>query len=49
LLVNLKEPDLLDGLKLDKNPLESPPPEIVKQGTKAILAYLQETQPSEHQ
>jgi len=41
LLVNLEEPSWNSGLKLDKNPLESPPPEIVKQGTIAILAYLQ--------
>jgi len=25
---------------LEGNPLESPPPEVVNQGTKAILAYL---------
>ncbi len=31
----------LEKLEVDNNPLESPPPEIVKQGTKAILAYLQ--------
>jgi small GTP-binding protein len=41
LLVNLKEPTGWEGLKLSNNPLKSPPPEIVKQGTKAILAYLQ--------
>jgi len=42
LLVNLKEPTTqATGLKLDNNPLKSPPPEIVKRGTKAILAYLQ--------
>jgi GTPase SAR1 family protein len=41
LLVNLEEPSWNSGLKLYNNPLESPPPEIVNQGTKAILAYLQ--------
>jgi GTPase SAR1 family protein len=41
LLVDLEEPSDYSGLKLDKNPLQSPPPEIVKQGTKAILTYLQ--------
>jgi len=41
LLVNLKEPTNYHGLKLDNNPLKSPPPEIVHRGTKAILAYLQ--------
>jgi hypothetical protein len=41
LLVNLEEPSTYGGLKLDNNSLESPPPEIIKQGTKAILAYLQ--------
>jgi len=41
LLVNLEEPSDYEGLKLGNNPLKSPPPEIVKQGTKAILAYLQ--------
>jgi hypothetical protein len=29
-------------LSLGNNPLESPPPEIVEQGTEAILAYLRE-------
>jgi Leucine-rich repeat (LRR) protein len=28
--------------KLNSNPLISPPPEIVQQGTQAILAYLRE-------
>jgi len=33
----------LEELDLDDNPhLESPPPEVVKQGTKAVLAYLRE-------
>ena len=32
----------LNTLDLSGNPLISPPPEIVKQGTKAILAYLRE-------
>ncbi len=42
LLVNLKEPtESWEGLQLGNNPLKSPPPEIIKQGTKAILAYLQ--------
>jgi len=41
LLINLKEPSAYRGLKLDNNPLESPPPNIVKQGTEAILTYLQ--------
>jgi len=40
-LVNLEEPSDDAGLQLENNPLESPPPEIVNQGTKAILAYLQ--------
>jgi internalin A len=31
----------LRTLEVYNNPLESPPPEIVKQGTEAILAYLQ--------
>ena len=31
----------LTELSLSINPLESPPPEIVAQGTKAILVYLQ--------
>jgi GTPase SAR1 family protein len=35
-LTNLKD------LRLSSNPLESPLPEVVKQGTKAILAYLRE-------
>ncbi len=32
----------LEELTLEGNPLESPPPEIVEQGTKAVLAYLRE-------
>jgi len=30
----------LTELDIDNNPLKSPPPEIVDQGTEAILAYL---------
>jgi internalin A len=32
----------LERLELSDNPLVSPPPDVVKQGTKAILAYLRE-------
>ncbi len=31
---------MLEFLDLDGNPLTSPPPEVVQQGTQAILAYL---------
>jgi hypothetical protein len=31
----------LEILEVYNNPLKSPPPEVVKQGTEAILAYLQ--------
>ncbi|MDM8560498.1 ATPase, T2SS/T4P/T4SS family [Candidatus Parabeggiatoa sp. HSG14] len=41
LLINLKESSAYRGLKLDYNPLESPPPHIVEQGIETILAYLQ--------
>lgn len=34
----------LQVLDLENNPLQSPPPEIVEQGTSAILAYLQKLQ-----
>ena len=39
----------LHTLDLDSNPLKSPPPEVVKQGTKAILAYLRELPSAERQ
>lgn len=32
----------LSGLRLDRLPLSEPPPSVVEQGTKAILAYLRE-------
>ena len=32
----------LESLYLEGNPLKSPPPEVVKEGTKAVLAYLRE-------
>jgi internalin A len=32
----------LQRLWLDDNPLESPPPEVVEQGTEAVLAYLRQ-------
>lgn len=42
LLVNLEEPDIYQeyGLHLYDNPLKSPLPKIIGQGTKAIFAYL---------
>ncbi len=36
----------IESLSLQNNPLTSPPPEIVEQGTQAILAYLQELEAS---
>jgi hypothetical protein len=43
-LINLKDegnPCVYCGLRVDGNPLISPPPEVVEQGTAEILDYLQ--------
>ena len=39
----------LQTLTLDNNPLKSPPPEVVNQGTQAILAYLRDLPTAEKQ